>query len=238
MKRQSRAGKKILVMIVSVMLLAVMFPGRVSAEEEVESEAHAEQDATIPGDMVFPVVLPMEAGAELDQLSQFLSLSADRFTVYMAAFVDMTGNPAAPGKEMEISLPVPADYDMDRLAVSEITLDGQTPQRTEIAFEMRDQGAVCATDHAGIFVVMEKKVQPDLPASLELTEKVEKLELTKREPPAERKDPSPAVQSAGVGASQALANPATGDDSNAAVFVVMIGAAAAVIGAIVIKRNR
>ena len=54
--------------------------------------------------------------------------------------------------------------------------------RTELSFTYNNGKAVFETDHSGIYVVMEKKVQPQLPASLEMTSKVEKLELTKKYP--------------------------------------------------------
>lgn len=135
----------------------------------------AEQDA------VYPVLIPLESGEQYELLGEFLSLSADQFKAYIIMFVDAGQNPAQPEGETQITLPVPAEYDMSRVVVSEITMDGNTPQRTELSYTAGNGNVVFQTDHAGLFVVMEKKVQAELPSSLEMTDKVENLELTKYE---------------------------------------------------------
>ena len=136
---------------------------------------NAEQNA------VYPVLIPLESGEQYEQLSAFLSLSADQFKAYIIMFVDAGQNPAQPEGETQITLPVPAEYDMSRAVVSEITMTGNTPQRTELSYTAGNGSVVFQTDHAGLFVVMEKKVQAELPPSLEMTDKVENLELTKYE---------------------------------------------------------
>ena len=135
----------------------------------------AEQDA------VYLVLIPLESGDQYEQLGEFLSLSADQFKAYIIMFVDAGQNPAQPEGETQITLPVPAEYDMSRAVVSEITMTGNTPQRTELSYTAGNGSVVFQTDHAGLFVVMEKKVQAELPPSLEMTDKVENLELTKYE---------------------------------------------------------
>ena len=150
------------------------------AGEEADDRAadpgeNAEQNA------VYPVLIPLESGEQYEQLSAFLSLSADQFKAYIIMFVDAGQNPAQPEGETQITLPVPAEYDMSRVVVSEITMTGNTPQRTELSYTAGNGSVVFRTDHAGLFVVMEKKVQAELPPSLEMTDKVENLELTKYE---------------------------------------------------------
>ena len=135
----------------------------------------AEQDA------VYLVLIPLESGDQYEQLGEFLSLSADHFKAYIIMFVDAGQNPAQPEGETKITLPVPAEYDMSRVVVSEITMDGNMPQRTELSYTAGNGNVVFQTDHAGLFVVMEKKVQAELPPSLDMTDKVENLELTRYE---------------------------------------------------------
>lgn len=132
-------------------------------------------------DFVYPVLFQMESGEEYEQLSAFLSLSADRFKIYMVTFVDAGQVPVQPEGPVQVSLPVPSEYDMNRVVVSEIAMEGNTPQRTELPGTAENGYIVFQTDHAGVFVLMEKKAQAELPSSLEMTDKVEKLELTKYE---------------------------------------------------------
>ena len=148
------------------------------------------QEGTWPGGipeitrdpMAFPIL--MDSSNELySSLSQFLSLSSDQFQIYTVAVIDpVTQQPVQPDSPVEVSLDMPSGYDTDRVVVSEISMDGETPVRTELSFTYNNGKAVFETDHSGIYVVMEKKVQPQLPASLEMTSKVEKLELTKKYP--------------------------------------------------------
>lgn len=160
----------------------------VTADGNVDEIAGGEADdrAADPGEnaeqnAVYPVLIPLESGEQYEQVSAFLSLSADQFKAYIIMFVDAGQNPAQPEGETQITLPVPAEYDMSRAVVSEITMTGNTPQRTELSYTAGNGNVVFQTDHAGLFVVMEKKVQAELPPSLEMTDKVENLELTKYE---------------------------------------------------------
>lgn len=177
------------------------------------------------------VVLPMESGEEYELLSQFLALSSDQFSVYTVAFIDpVTGTPVQPEEAVEVTLSIPSGYDMSRVVVSEITMNGETPSRTEISYTNENNSAVFKTDHAGLYVVMEKKVQAELPPSLEMTDKVEKLKLTKTLPTS-----LPYTSASGTYS----ANPQTGDDANVIVWVCVAAAAVAVIvGGIVIIRKR
>ena len=117
----------------------------------------------------FPIL--MDSSNELySSLSQFLSLSSDQFQIYTVAVIDpVTQQPVQPDSPVEVSLDMPSGYDTDRVVVSEISMDGETPVRTELSFTYNNGKAVFETDHSGIYVVMEKKVQPQLPASLEMT---------------------------------------------------------------------
>ena len=182
--------------------------------------------------MAFPVL--MDNSNELyGSLSQFLSLSSDRFQIYTVAVVDpMTQQPVQPDSPVQVSLDVPSGYDTDRVVVSEISMDGETPVRTELSFTYNNGKAVFETDHSGIYVVMEKKVQSKLPASLEMTSKVQKLELSK-------KYSNPNRLSLTASAGSLTVNPQTGDDNSVLIWgVVTVIAAVAVIALIVIVIKR
>ena len=175
------------------------------------------QEGTWPGGipeitrdpMAFPIL--MDSSNELySSLSQFLSLSSDQFQIYTVAVIDpVTQQPVQPDSPVEVSLDMPSGYDTDRVVVSEISMDGETPVRTELSFTYNNGKAVFETDHSGIYVVMEKKVQPQLPASLEMTSKVEKLELTKKYP-----DSVSLTSSSGT----RTLNPQTGDDNSVLIW--------------------
>ena len=166
-------------------------------------------------------------------LSQFLSLSSDQFQVYTVAVIDpATKQPVQPDNPVQVSLDVPSGYDTDRVVVSEISMNGETPARTELSFSYNNGKAEFETDHSGIYVVMEKKEQPKLPASLEMTSKTEKLELTKKYPDSV----SPSTSEGTL-----TVNPQTGDDNSVLIWgVVIVIAAAAVIAlvVIIIKRRK
>lgn len=180
------------------------------------------------------VSLPMDSANELyGSLSQFLTLSADQFQIYTVAIIDaVTQQPVKPDGAVQVKLQVPSGYDADRTVVSEISMDGQTPVRTEIACTYSDGQAIFGTDHAGIYVVMEKKEQEELPASLEMTSKVEKLELTKKYPESISSTSS---------VSTLTANPQTGDDNSVLIWGVVTGVAAVAVIAlivVIIKRRK
>ena len=213
---------------------------QVEDPEKDEGQIGDGQESTWPGGipeitldpMAFPVL--MDNSNELyGSLSQFLSLSSDRFQIYTVAVVDpMTQQPVQPDSPVQVSLDVPSDYDTDRVVVSEISMDGETPMRTELSFTYNNGKAVFETDHSGIYVVMEKKVQPQLPASLEMTSKVQKLELSK-------KYSNPNRLSLTASAGSLTVNPQTGDDNSVLIWgVVTVIAAVAVIALIVIVIKR
>ena len=168
---------------------------------------------------VYPILIPIGSGSpQYEQLSAFLALSADRFQIYMVTFTDGQGKPAQPDGPVQAAADIPEDYDMERTVVSEISMEGDTPLRTELSYTVSDGKAVFQTDHAGLFVIMEKKALPELPPSLDMTDKVEPLDLTKYS------------GSAGSGAGQAVFTsvPATGDQ--AAPFLWIGGSAAVSTG--------
>ena len=213
---------------------------QVEDPEKDEGQMGDGQESIWPGEipeitldpMAFPVL--MDNSNELyGSLSQFLSLSSDRFQIYTVAVVDpMTQQPVQPDSPVQVSLDVPSDYDTDRVVVSEISMDGETPVRTELSFTYNNGKAVFETDHSGIYVVMEKKVQPQLPASLEMTSKVQKLELSK-------KYSNPNRLSLTASAGSLTVNPQTGDDNSVLIWgVVTVIAAVAVIALIVIVIKR
>ena len=199
-----------------------------------ESTWPGEIPEIVPGPMAFTIL--MDSSDELySGLSQFLALSSDQFRIYTVAVIDpVTQQPVQPDSPVEVSLDVPAGFDTGRVVVSEISMNGETPVRTELSFTYNNGKAVFETDHSGIYVLMEKKVQADLPSSLKMTSKVEKLELTKKY--ADRSSASPSASSTVL-----TANPQTGDDNSVLIWgVVTVIAAAAVIAlvVIIIKRRK
>ena len=212
-------------------------PGSGASEGTEENEGTEGELPEIP-DLVFPVVLPLTEGTEYEQLSTFLGLSADRFAIYTLVFVDAGRQPVQPDEAVEVSLDIPADYDMSRVVVSEVSVEGETPQRTELDFEAKDGKAVFSTDHMGIYVVMEKTVYPSLPGSLEPTEKIDRLELSKTIPSALAATSS--VAGAGSVSALSVSAPLTGDNGvSPAVWIgIMIAAVAAVVVVIIIKKKK
>lgn len=168
---------------------------------------------------VYPILIPIGSGSpQYEQLSAFLALSADRFQIYMVTFADGQGKPVQPDGPVQAAADIPEDYDMERTVVSEISMEGDTPLRTELSYTVSGGKAVFQTDHAGLFVIMEKKALPELPPSLDMTDKVEPLDLTKYS------------GNAGSGTGQAVLTsvPATGDQ--AAPFLWIGGSAAVSTG--------
>lgn len=168
---------------------------------------------------VYPILIPIGSGSpQYEQLSAFLALSADRFQIYMVTFTDGQGKPVQPDGPVQVAADIPEDYDMERTVVSEISMEGDTPLRTELSYTVSDGKALFQTDHAGLFVIMEKKALPELPPSLDMTDKVEPLDLTKYS------------GNAGSGTGQAVLTsvPATGDQ--AAPFLWIGGSAAVSTG--------
>lgn len=201
-----------------------------------------EEDVTQTEEESFTAVAsPVDSGDEYyDSYAQFLSLSSDRFAIYQVVFVsDTTQKPGQPASPVTVALNVPADYDAGRLVVSQIVLNGTTPTRTELAFTYENGQAKFEAVQEGIYAVMEKKVQIQLPSSLEPTAKVEKLELNKKYSSFKPVSKLSATAKAGVSA----ANPKTGDDNSVLLWGIITGAAAvvaviAVVLLIIIRKRR
>ena len=193
-----------------------------STEGEPADDAGIPEEDTAedPGQTaVYPILIPIGSGSpQYEQLSAFLLLSADRFQIYMVTFADGQGKPVQPDGPVQTAADIPDGYDMERTVVSEISMEGDTPLRTELSYTVSDGKAVFQTDHAGLFVIMEKKALPELPPSLDMTDKVEPLDLTKYS------------GSAGSGTGQAVFTsvPETGDQ--AAPFLWIGGSAAVSTG--------
>ena len=190
--------------------------GEPSDDAEIPEEGAAEDQGQTA---VYPILIPIGSGSpQYEQLSAFLALSADRFQMYMVTFADGQGKPVQPDGPVQAAADIPEGYDMERTVVSEISMEGDTPLRTELSYTVSDGKAVFQTDHAGLFVIMEKKVLPELPLSLDMTDKVEPLDLTKYS------------GSAGSGTGQAVFTsvPETGDQ--AAPFLWIGGSAAVSTG--------
>lgn len=186
----------------------------------------------LPGAVAVP--MPMDSTDNLyEGLSQFLSLSSDQYQIYTVAIIDpVTGQPVQPEEPVQISLDVPSGYDTDRLVVSEISMNGETPSRMEFPFTYSSGKAVFESEHSGIYVVIEKKVQVKLPDSFDMTPKVEKLELTKKYYASESSASS--IESSNL-------NPQTGDDNSVLIWGAVTAAAAAaviVLAVIIIIKRR
>ena len=182
---------------------------------------------------VFPVgtllyVTPVESGEGYDQISTIMSMIADQFKVYDIRFVNMMDySMTEPAGTVRISIPVPEGFDTANFSVSKFGEDGT---RAEISFEITDGKAVFETDSAGTFLISQMK---KLPESLAMTEKTARVELIK--------SPSRLGGSSGSGVLLAArqVSPKTGDNSDIAVWVGLMGAAAVVIIVFaVIKRKK
>lgn len=190
--------------------------GEPSDDAEIPEEGAAEDQGQTA---VYPILIPIGSGSpQYEQLSAFLALSADRFQMYMVTFADGQGKPVQPDGPVQAAADIPEGYDMERTVVSEISMEGDTPLRTELSYTVSGGKALFQTDHAGLFVIMEKKALPELPPSLDMTDKVEPFDLTKYS------------GSAGSGTGQAVFTsvPATGDQ--AAPFLWIGGSAAVSTG--------
>lgn len=213
-----------------------------------------EEDDGQQGDAVLPpaalppraVVMPMDPSDPLyAQMEQFLSLIADRFQIYTVAVVELTDpanpsdpsawQPVNPESPVEVSLTIPEGYDAFRTVVAEIGQEegAQTPSWSEITYSNVNGSAVFETDHSGLFVVAEEKQWAELPGSLDMTSKVDKLELTKAYPSESGVFPTSFKYSISV--------PATGDDSSVLLWgsvtaLAFVALAAMII--IIIKRRK
>lgn len=221
-------------------------------EEEEKPEQPSGEEQPSGGEetisSIMPVTAPLESGTEYEQLSSFLALSAERFQIYIVYFVDVSQQlPGAVELEEPVSvpLPVPADYDADRLAVSQIVMNGGLPQRIEYNFNIADGNAVFSTAVSGVYAVMEKKAAPTFPSSLKMTSEVSRLELTKREPVDALSSTAAVVTArtsgntgAGTVKSALAAVPDTGDDSPIAVWIGVMAAAVIAIVVIIMKKRK
>ena len=231
-------------------------PENPEEEDPAEPENPEEEDpdgTETPGTetpVIPPVTIPPMAVAEpMDtsdpmyaQLEQFLTLIADRFQIYTVAVVELTdptnpSNPSAwqptvPEEAVEVSLVIPEGYDPSRTVVAEIgqSGDSQTPAWTEITYQNINGSAVFQTDHSGLFVIAEEKQWQELPSSLEMTSKVERLELTKAYPSG----------TFPVSLKYSAAVPLTGDDYSVLIWggVTVLAAAAVIAGVIIIIKRR
>lgn len=231
-------------------------PENPEEEDPAEPENPEEEDpdgTETPGTetpVIPPVTIPPMAVAEpMDtsdpmyaQLEQFLTLIADRFQIYTVAVVELTdptnpSNPSAwqptvPEEAVEVSLAIPEGYDPSRTVVAEIgqSGDSQTPAWTEITYQNINGSAVFKTDHSGLFVIAEERQWKDIPASLEMTSKVDRLELTKAYP-------SGAFP---VSLKYSTVVPLTGDNYSVFIWggVTVLAAAAVIAGVIIIIKRR
>lgn len=181
---------------------------------------------------VFPAgtvlyVTSVESGEAYDQIGTLMSMIADRFKVYDIRFINMLDQSMTePAGTVKISIPVPEGYDTEHLSVSRLGEDGT---RTEMPFEITDGKALFETDAAGTFLIAQMKV---LPESLEMTEKTERVELTK-------KVSQQAAGTSAVSKTSLLTSPKTGDDTDVAVWGGLMAAAVVVLLVfVVIKRKK
>lgn len=236
--------EKMTVMILIFLLAAAWGRGNVYAQEPemAESDAGGEMPDITPEAVAVPVMMD-STDSLYDSLSQFLALSADRFCIYTVAVIDpVTQTPVQPENALPVSMDVPSDYDTERTLISEISMDGQNPVRTELPCTYSGGQLVFETDHSGIYAVMEKKVPVKLPATLEMTAKVEKLELNRKIPGNTPASVSAAAKTQPVEfqtSGSRTVNPQTGDDNTALIWgAVTVIAAAAAQAAFISKRKK
>lgn len=233
-------------------------PEEEEPEEPKDPEGEDPDGTETPGTetpVIPPVTIPpMAMAVPMDtsdpmyaQLEQFLTLIADRFQIYTVAVVELTDptnpsdpsawQPTVPEEAVEVSLAIPEGYDPSRTVVAEIgqSAGSQTPAWTEITYQNINGGAVFKTDHSGLFVIAEEKQWKDIPASLEMTSKVDRLELTKVYPSGSR---TSGALPASLKYSTAV--PLTGDDYSVFIWggITVLAAAAVIAGIIIIIKRR
>ena len=197
------------------------------------TETPGTETPVIPPVTIPPMAMavPMDTSDSMyAELSQLLSRISDRFQVYTVAVIDpMTQQPVIADEPVDVSLTIPAGYNAGRTFVKEIkqTADAQSVSWDDVAYRNEDGKALFGTDHSGLFVVIEI---PDTPDKLEMTSKVEKLELTKAYPSGTF--PMLLKYSTAV--------PLTGDDYSVLIWggVTVLAAAAVIAGVIIIIKRR
>ena len=224
--------------------------GDPEGEDPDGTETPGTETPVIPPVTIPPMAMavPMDTSDPMyAQLEQFLTLIADRFQIYTVAVVELTDptnpsdpsawQPTVPEEAVEVSLAIPEGYDPSRTVVAEIgqSAGSQMPAWTEITYQNINGGAVFKTDHSGLFVIAEEKQWKDIPASLEMTSKVDRLELTKVYPSGSRTSgalPASLKYSTSV--------PLTGDDYSVFIWggVTVLAAAAVIAGIIIIIKRR
>ena len=224
--------------------------GDPEGEDPDGTETPGTETPVIPPVTIPPMAMavPMDTSDSMyAQLEQFLTLIADRFQIYTVAVVELTDptnpsdpsawQPTVPEEAVEVSLAIPEGYDPSRTVVAEIgqSAGSQMPAWTEITYQNINGGAVFKTDHSGLFVIAEEKQWKDIPASLEMTSKVDRLELTKVYPSDSRTSgalPASLKYSTSV--------PLTGDDYSVFIWgaITVLAAAAVIAGIIIIIKRR
>ena len=224
--------------------------GDPEGEDPDGTETPGTETPVIPPVTIPPMAMavPMDTSDPMyAQLEQFLTLIADRFQIYTVAVVELTDptnpsdpsawQPTVPEEAVEVSLAIPEGYDPSRTVVAEIgqSAGSQTPAWTEITYQNINGGAVFKTDHSGLFVIAEEKQWKDIPASLEMTSKVDRLELTKVYPSGSR---TSGALPASLKYSTAV--PLTGDDYSVFIWggITVLAAAAVIAGIIIIIKRR
>ena len=219
-------------------------------EDPAGTETPGTETPVIPPVTIPPMAMavPMDTSDPMyAQLEQFLTLIADRFQIYTVAVVELTDltnpsdpsawQPTVPEEAVEVSLAIPEGYDPSRTVVAEIgqSAGSQTPAWTEIIYQNINGSAVFKTDHSGLFVIAEEKQWKDIPASLEMTSKVDRLELTKVYPSGSR---TSGALPASLKYSTAV--PLTGDDYSVFIWggITVLAAAAVIAGIIIIIKRR
>lgn len=207
-------------------------------ESDGEEPDGSEQGGGQPGAEFPPVAIPPMAvtismdpsDAAYAELSQLLTRISDRFQVYTVAVVDpMTQQPVTADEPVDVSLAIPEDYDRERTFLKEIkqTADVQGVSWNDVAYRSENGKALFETDHSGLFVVIEI---PDTPDKLEMTSKVDRLELTKAYPSG----------TFPVSLKYSTVVPLTGDDNSVFIWggVTVLAAAAVIAGIIIIIKRR
>lgn len=189
----------------------------------------AEADLSVVPQGILFYVTPVNQGEPYEMLVQLLSVRAENFAAYDLRFIDLTaGGEYRPAGKVSYTIPVPSEYDTDRLSVWRI--DTETMERQDVSFSFENGSVMVETDRTGLFVVAQTKIM-DLPASLDPTEKVEKLELSKTTYDSPKR--------VYVNTSSHLAVPQTGDESPIGVWIILfVAAGAAVVVLFVIRKKK
>lgn len=122
-------------------------------------------------------VTSLNQGDVYEMLMQLLTVRAQKFTAYDIRFINpVEGNEFRPDGIIQYSIPVPEGYDIEQLAVWRMDVSAGA-EREAMDISIKDGRVRFESEYTGVYIVAETKTI-NLPESLELTEKVEKVEVS------------------------------------------------------------